>query len=304
MATSAKQRAERMFEAQARDIISTSDGSRASIVLCPRCRYPFDRNHLTGVGLSCCDTRLTVEDAPTIQEHNRLELPGSSRRVLTCSSCNNGAGDTFENVHGLLLNELIPNAQRVVSEAGHTARRLACPVHGSGKPASVSVDLSHVFEAAESSRVMELKEAYIIAFAALGYSYIMCSELEIVRHWIRPGAANLPVLTCAPIAEDVVPARHVAVVSGDLPCVAVSLPAHHAGDGPHAVLLPRPGSVGGVDFYEQLIGVRSIQFTIDELAPWPKSGYPDFHWDRCAATHPRSNQCWGNADFHFDPMKR
>ena len=299
MGTTPAQRAKRMFDVQSRTL-TTHDGTQVKIVICPVCRFFFDEDHLSEDHGDCCDVYLTVEDAPTIQEANRLELPGNSRRALTCSDCNNGAGKSFENEHALLLNKYLPEAQRKIGIIKAELLAAAHEPHPDGETCSHStrasrvIDVSKVFEAAQASRVMELKEAYIIAFSALGYTYAMTSQLDAIRAWVQPGATQIPVESCAPIDEDFLPARHVAVLSGDIHGVAVSVPAHHANDGPHAVFLPRPGGLGGADFYADLKSKSTRRVNIDELHPWPKSGHPKFDWDRCNGSHRRTTERWGS----------
>ena len=295
MSTSPIVRKVRMFNLQRRPL----GDKNIETVLCPRCLEGYDRKHLEknpSTARTCCEIYWTIEDAPTVQEGRRLQLSGTYRRALTCSTCNSGAGETFENTHGLLINKIIPETKLRIDE---TVKNLArngpstCSDCGKGKP--VRIDITDVYEGLDASRIMELKEAYILAFAALGYSYILCPELDEVRRWIAPGTTELPVSTCSAISLDFLPPNHLAVLAGDIHGIAVALPAHHVGAHAHVVFLPRPGGPAATDFYRSIENQQQFQTHPIEVHPWPESGKPPFHWDNCDDGHPTTQHRYGTA---------
>ena len=280
------------------------------IVLCPRCLKGYGRDHLqVDASRACCKVHWTVEDAPTVQEGKRLQLPGSYRRVLTCNVCNNGAGDGFENSHALLLSKYLPDAQeRIQAAVQDVVKGEVDDCAECGKVRPLKVDITDFVKGSDASRIMELKEAYVLTFGALGYSYAMCSQLDDVRAWIAPNQSELPVSTCARVDLDFLPAGHLAVVSGDIDGIVVALPAHHAGDDSHVVFLPRPGGLAGVSFYREIQSRRTFRLDLLELHPWPPSGHPPFHWDQCKDWHPRSMDRYqygrDGSGMTFEPLVR
>ena len=150
----------------------------------------------------------------------------------------------------------------------------------------------------ESGR-LELKSAYLVAFATLGHSYILGSGLDIVRSFI--GQTNDPgrMQVCMRFAG--LPAtQRVRVAVRPVECVVVTHETRHRlDDSGHVLVLPLPGSPP--DFYERLGTLRLLlrhthwEFC-DEYQEPPARRLP-MHWDGDVnLSHPfRSNQSWTSA---------
>jgi hypothetical protein len=144
---------------------------------------------------------------------------------------------------------------------------------------------------------VELKAAYLIAFATLGYTYVYDSALDQVRSIIlsdrvTPGHCAFVQTGTA----DTLAAEMVYVVRGSLDAVLVTIPPlhpHRRRAGVHGVYLPLPGSDPG--FYERLSGSGLLRtnhhhITANETYEWPSARSLPRHWDSCAADHPRSRE--------------
>lgn len=278
MATSKKIRLERMWRLQSRAIRIGDE--YVDGVICPLCMRLFDNRHLFGVcGDDECTTHLTIEHAPTAWEHKQLGLEGDSRRALTCGECNNGAGGTYESRHALLYDRDIPHAR---SELHEGLKKMNVD---DAEETGFTIDMSEMKNGLGAEFVSEMKSAYLIAFAALGYSYCLSPELDEVRDWIRPGISELPVLACNALdnTSSTFDSKTVHVVSGSLRALFVTYPSMHARRRGtiHGVWLPRPGGPGGTDLYEtlQTSDGSTVNIVVEERHEWPLSGHPTFHWD-------------------------
>jgi hypothetical protein len=189
--------------------------------------------HLKGKGVALgltADLRLlTLDEAPPT-----ASARGTMTQVLVCKDCNNTAGYSFE--HELKKRR---NAEDFASGRWTAPTRVAFEVEGIRVPALAQQDQGHVRvigipsatnpnalathesyldaqvdlgpAAAGSfkihlgpwdhrlSRVALMKAAYVVAFAAFGYWYILRSDFDPVRAEIRPPDAGhlepLPILT-------------------------------------------------------------------------------------------------------------
>lgn len=106
--------------------------------------------------------RMTIEHAPQIFH----ESP-QAQVCLTCKTCNGRSSRLFE------------------AQAG---RRKQLRKRGNKSPEYTAVDLS--------DRLVELKDAYLLTFAMLGYEYILARELNTVREALRGGEDIFPCALC------------------------------------------------------------------------------------------------------------
>lgn len=149
--------------------------------------------------------------------------------------------------------------------------------------------------------VLDLKSAYLIAYATLGYSYITSSELD----WVRAAILEHYSVdfSCALLGyEDssrlpFLKSKHVYVVERPVRSVAVAM--EQQGNQVHTVFLPRPGSPQtAAELLEALSSFdgRPGGFEFSESYAWPDPQELPFHWDRCEDpkhAHPRSTERWG-----------
>ncbi|HEY3143012.1 MAG TPA: hypothetical protein VGJ86_17870 [Acidimicrobiales bacterium] len=238
------------------------------------------------------EQQLTIEDAPPKQ------YSGGVERCLSCGNCNNDAGGDYETRVGIL------NAARDSAIAAASRAPLVDPSGIWTLPTTPAVFLS-LGEAMKLASVhpverqLELKSAYLIAFATLGYSYILGKGLETARRLIQPGADLGSVNVCATLSgPPTVPFVRVALAP--IECVVVSHPTQHLmNDGGHVVILPAPRSPSG--FYEQLkLLPQRTPWTFYGDYPHPPARQLPMRWDH-DPTHPlRAVTTW-RADCDCDP---
>jgi hypothetical protein len=157
-------------------------------------------------------SEFSLEHAPQWANQSRLGPPWLV--VSTCSPCNSGvAGATFE------------SAAAIVKKADEaTGEDPMCRVHGTSHG-------ERVFNAGwmtshEPVTLADLKSAYLIAFAVLGYSWATSSRLAPLRGAIASGRPAQPadaLETCG-LVTDASAGRTVMEVSAPLPMVLVVSP--------------------------------------------------------------------------------
>ncbi len=222
------------------------------LLLCPLCLTLWDR-----ASVNEKTDAVTVEHAPARQAGSE-----GVERCLTCGSCNLGAGGTFETATA----DLNSRRREAIAQAPVTFAQ--------------ALDLATV---RHDERRAELKSAYLIAFAALGHSYVLDAALDQVRRLIAEDGEAPDLRTCALMqGSEELPARSVLVAHAPLHCILVTHPTgHHPTDSGHVVLLPVPGSDG--DFYEHLGDTTrsaSGDWLVEDPIPWPEARSLPMAWDR------------------------
>jgi hypothetical protein len=179
--------------------LSRAKGTRAAGYMCPLCLVLFE------------------DPSDLTQEHAPPKRLGGTVVALTCKSCNNNAGAVIDvqvkaqedyldfldgRMEGMRDARLEVEGVSVRAEAGLTSDGLTFvpsanrndpetfEQHNQAwdglRPAGGSVKFSVVFNYRRSVVAAGwLRSAYLVAFAALGYSYILDSRLNIVRQQIK-----------------------------------------------------------------------------------------------------------------------
>lgn len=287
-----------------------------AVVVCPICLRLFDRSDIEprrgGAPLS-------IEHAPQTS-HSRLD---GVERCLTCRSCNNNCG--FEARHGnrqvLRATETFvlpkPPTLRTAQQraSGLWTQRIHQPhVHvRTKKGVVISQTMPRgIHRPHRDEFLIELKNAYLIAFARLGYSYILDPALEVVRSAIR----NETALTCCartdlsntPITHGELAVVEIGGERGIVVAIEASHPTRSGFD--HIVYLPRPGS--STRFYESLeakthLSGRTSQMVItDGVYGFPTERQLLRHWDdrTCDEDHPVTSAKTGVFEFECDEHGR
>ncbi len=170
---------------------------------------------------------MTVEHAP--QRGGQSRLGPAAVAVLTCQSCNNTAGRGFEGDAAALLTDDQP-LDLAPGELDELTRRRA----------EVERILSiRLLVTPLPFLLSDVKSAYLIAFAALGYRWALSPEVRGVRAALTAGAEPSPRQATVVRAKDGdLPAGPGVVleVARPAPCVIVT-----AATG-YGVILPMPGS--------------------------------------------------------------
>ncbi|MGH9233408.1 MAG: hypothetical protein ACRD0R_08745 [Acidimicrobiales bacterium] len=276
-------RREQVFDRQAAALGHFLYGTTRPVIMCPLCLRMWERRFLEE------EQMLTIEDAPPRQ------YAGGVQRCISCGNCNNGAAGDFEN-RVAILNHARDTAVGAASRAPS-----AGPSGLWTLPTEPAVVLS-LGEAVELASVhaverqLELKSAYLIAFAILGYSYILGEGLETVRRLIQPGADLASVNVCATLSG--LPLKpFVRVALTPIECVVVSHPTQHRlNDAAHVVFLPVPQSP--VDFYERLrwLPPRTGWIFYGDY-PHPPARRLPMRWDHNPAHPLRGTATWrGDCD--------
>lgn len=232
----------------------------------------------------------------------------AAERCLTCRTCNNecafeakvGTLKSVRSAPSFALPGRPTNLPLKATESGLLVQEFHFP-HFHGKRLKSSLVLprnrtpqSNQIQSVET--LVELKTAYLIAFARLGYSYILDPSLHIVRNAIL---ANEPIHCCATFSgpDDPILLNHLAVVDvNNEPAAIVRMHAAHpvppTKRDTHVVLLPRPGSSPNV--YETLglaseltSALQNIQVDFCESGAYkfPAPREVPRHWD-----HPCSQE--------------
>jgi hypothetical protein len=233
---SKKQRHRReLFERQWSPLSRFLHADERRWVMCPLCLRLIEEPLMAG-------PYIEIEHAPPAQ------YGGGVERCLTCADCNRAAGSAFE-TRTAMLNEqrdsAIENARptRRWTTGGLELPSLA-PVY---LPRSKAVELATV---RGDERQLELKGAYLLAFATLGHSFVLGGGLDIVRSLLNGPSEDLDeVQICATTS---LPRNRLYVVVEPLRMVVVPHPTKHArfSNETHVVFLPLPDSPA--DFYDRL----------------------------------------------------
>lgn len=234
------------------------------VLLCPLCLRLWGTDYVAG------DKYLRLEDAPPKQYSDHAV------RCLTCSECNHGAGITFESTASAIRTERQAAIDMVTG--------VNTPLPGGNvivnKRILLSADAARRLATVQpSERLLELKSAFVIAFAVLGHRYAMGSGLNLVREHLRSGA-TAPVPMACFRARDLASDR-LLVATSPIGCIMVPHPTNHLLDPEgHMVVLPLPASTSG--FYEAalplLAGRQSWEFV--EQHPVSPAYRPSFTWDQ------------------------
>ncbi len=244
-------------------------------------RFPLGDNARTDMRCPMCLRWLpradfSLEHAPQWAHQSRLGPPWLL--VSTCKPCNSAAGSTFESV-----------AASVTEEDRAIGNDPLCRVHGTahgGQTFNAGWMSSH-----EAVSVADLKSAYLIAFAVLGYSWATSRRLDPLRTAIATGrtAGSADALETCGLVADPSAGRTVWEVSEPVPMILVVAPASEM-----VVALPVPGN-SDVGAACHAISGCTITFL---NYPWPLMvretertlGVPGFHkpedaWDASLTFH-------------------
>jgi hypothetical protein len=162
-------------------------------------------------------TTFMIEHAPP--RAGQSSLGDAVTTVLTCGDCNGGAsryeGRTQE------VRKIIRDTSRIglhYAAGGHPAF-----------PATLTV------QGRRNLLCTDLKAAFVVAFATLGYQFALARQLDPIREAIMTGTPPLPRYARLARVEYPRPGSLVIEVHGPYPCIIVL-----AGNG-NAVLMPMPG---------------------------------------------------------------
>jgi hypothetical protein len=180
-----------------------------------------------GSGVGKCPVCLKTTPFDDFDEEHAPQKSGVSTLgeattiVLTCRACNGGAGRTYERdaAHPLVK-------QHVDLPGG-------CPAHG------IRVDHSGpILQVVDEHPLVmaDIKSAYILAFATLGYEWAVANGLKPIRAAIRSGDAPADDAVAIVGVDGSFAENSVIQFAGAKGGVAV------VGQGGYAVLLPGPGS--------------------------------------------------------------
>jgi hypothetical protein len=157
-----KRRRRELLHRQAVALQPFLDGAAGSLILCPLClRLHAEANW----------PHLSVEDAPPQQ------YDGGTQRCMTCRTGNSIAGGSFETAVAMLNSERAEALRRAEPPRTTTSGLVAVQTR-------LLVPFSTAFHLAsvqDDEKQLELKSAYLIAYATLGHSYILGTGLEQVR---------------------------------------------------------------------------------------------------------------------------
>jgi len=219
---------------------------------------------------------------PPLHEWKRLGFSGTPRRCLTCHECNNRA--VFESRHDDYVRA--GSWQGIAHRAGEEAASMS-PKRASQHARSALAGSRQGFE---DQRRTELKSAYVIAFATLGWDYILDPILQPIRDLISPRSTTpLPANTCFPAA---IPfeRQHVVAIETPFRFLLVTHPSLHQDETAepgdiHCIALPRPGGLWPDELYPAIAALgerqerRRYEWLRNERLPWSPNGWPRFHWD-------------------------
>lgn len=277
-----------MFEEQCLPVLD-NDGIEWRIVICPICLAAFSQRHLAR-GLCGCGQYLTVEEAPPNQQKKWLALPGSFRRCLTCNRCNTEiAGNGYERRHNEnyeLVNRL--RDARQVPDGG-LAEFLGERMNDiRAQHPQVQLEFRNLrieripspdpaFEI--DGRTLELKSAYCIAFAALGYAWALGDALAPIRQIISSAETGQPFTSCAVEQSGYLKPRMIYLFDSPEPMLAVMHPSFHRDaesdetlNCEHLVWLPGPGNANPKDFLQRIASGLAPRNPYVASFPWPPSG--------------------------------
>lgn len=218
---------------------------RASRLHCPMCALKFALEEMT------------VEHAP--QRGGQSRLGSAAVAVLTCRRCNNTAGRGFEGDAAVLLNDDQPE-NLTPGELDELTRQRAEVEQVLGIRLLVTQLPFYL---------SDVKTAYLIAFATLGYRWALASGLRGIRAALTAGAEPPPhQATVVQIKDGDLSASPGVVleVARPAPCVIVT-----AATG-YGVVLPMPGSAS-------IPAAHQLDQLIARRYPWPQT-----------ATHAKVNE--------------
>ncbi|MFI9252472.1 hypothetical protein [Streptomyces sp. NPDC053069] len=258
---------------------------------CPCCLHAFPSEAVTA-------QVLTVEHVPP-------EALDGKGMLLTCKRCNNDAGRDFDShaqkraeFYSMLSGNAMARPMRAVFEAGgieingeaqstgagwflegvvkqnHPARLdaheqalRATADNGEGAEFRFKIKENFSSQRADTSWI---RSAYLAAFSALGWSYILQPALDPIRQRIRPGSsATLPPIIGFNPSHDA-EGRHILIVQEpeELSSVVVRI-------GPYTVFLPDPwGTRTLAQLAESISGkcdeTGRVPFNLNgKVVPWP-----------------------------------
>ncbi|MCX5182616.1 HNH endonuclease [Streptomyces sp. NBC_00268] len=258
---------------------------------CPCCLYAFPFEAVTA-------QVLTVEHVPP-------EALGGKGMLLTCKRCNNDAGRDFDShaqkradFHNMMAGKGTKRPMRAVFEAGGVLVNGEAQSTGNGwflqgvlkqnHPAMLDAHEDALRVASEDGETAGLKftikerfsskhadvswvrSAYLAAFSALGWSYILQPALNPIREQIKPGSsATLPSIIGFNPSHDA-DVRQIMIVKEpeDLSSVVVRI-------GHYTVFLPDPWGARNLEQLEESISSLraedgSVPFSMDvKIVPWP-----------------------------------
>ena len=240
-------------------------------VLCPLCLHWFEL------------AALDEDHAPPMARQSRLG--DAHLLVLTCREDDHAAGRTFERVRAgeAAATQAMPHGE--------------CLVHSSWalRSSGLVVPLDRA-----AALLTDTKAAYLVAFAALGYRWVVSERLDQVRAALRQRAPALLAgeveLLCGCV-DWPYPRRTIVEVDEPYACIVV------IGDGV-AVKLPADGSPAGPlsDLQSGLGGVRRrVAFTAKRDRPWPApyvDRLPEPAWDEIEGTMFHFDRC-SNEEHHL-----
>lgn len=255
----------RLFDAQ-----RVTNTAGESFAVCPICLALFPEEAI--YSSKSQEPVLRIEHAPATATGSGIA------RCLTCGPCNNErafearAGNDRSRRKGTELS--LDGLRGVASVAPSKVSGL---LRGSPIPADL------LMLARKNEYLSELKTAYLIAFATLGYTYILDTRLDPIREVLTSG--ELAFQPCMIQEEGSWLTRRVWVTGGEFASVRVTMDAEHPSNpsGQHVVDLPWKRSP--IDLYERLhpqftiIGRRSVPLGDIEMYGWPDELTLDRRWD-------------------------
>ena len=280
MSSKRRQHRNDLFVRQAGPLARFRHPDDGEFVLCALCLRIWDRAALDRPVLE-------IEHAPPKQ------YPEGRECCLTCAECNRSAGVDYENLTAVL------NARRDVAIEGarptplftSSGLVLPAPLPRFQTPTR-ALALATV---SSDERKLELKSAYLTAFATLGHSYILGSGLDQVRNMLRPLADLTDLPVCAQV-DALAPGKVYVVVSEPLPCIIVMHPTKHRrlSTSAHAVFLPVPSSPH--NFYERLVALDVLasgnRQVLAQKYDLPLARRLPMHWDTDDPSPLRAQEHW------------
>jgi|GEM_PF-5069171 len=284
----ARRRKEAMLNRQRQVLGQLERDGKATLVLCPLCKTAF----CPGCSLGP-DGKMEEEHAP--QKLYRGDLPEA--RCLCCGICNDSA-HPYEHKAAPRIGLRKANHKCVnfapFAPASNGLLISTCGSSGTTRGHELGLDrLVLPMAVTDSEKLVELKSALLIAFAALGHTYVLGSGPDQVRTILSDGRP--PAHTCISIPRQLVELgeRSILIVERPLPAVLVLYPSPHCTSGFHAVVLPPAEHSGSFYWAWHLASSTKAPIGVTETYPWPAPRELPFHWDTCPGAHPRMQKCVG-----------
>jgi len=234
-------------------------------------------------------SEFNLEHAPQRSKQSRLGPPWVL--VSSCETCNSKiAGKTFESEAAMIARD----------DAAHPAGAPGCVLHGTEHP-STGFDLGWIVDHVPVT-LADLKSAYIIAFAVLGYSWVCSRRLEPIREAFA--ARQLPpedvaFATCGvfgpqherTVFEICTPFSAIVVVGPSADVVVVFATDSTIGSVRTLTELTQGGSVRGHRFdWPLMVRKTQLELGLPDIEK-PEQAWDNghtFHLDRCAKPHRES----------------